>query len=124
MSKPKLPGVSPAEMEVLRLLWQLEKATVFDVHARLPAERDIAPATVQTLLRRLEAKGYVAHHKKGKAYVFTPVAKKEDVIKRSIGDFVEQLFGGDPIPLVHYLAEHGAISLDDIDHLRKIVKKN
>ena len=121
--KEERPNISPAEMEVLRLLWELNEATVSEVHAQLPSQRDVAYCTVQTLLRRLESKGHVTHHKRGKAYVFTPTARQDDVLKASVGEFVERLFGGDPIPLIQYLAEHESISEADIDRLREIVKK-
>ena len=123
MAKRRLPPVSPSETEILRLVWQLDKATVQDVRARLPAGRDITYATVQTLLRRLEKKGYLSHHSKGKAHVFYAAVKSEDVIKRTVGDFLERLFGGDPLPLMQYLAEHGRIDTDDIEGLKKLVGK-
>ena len=57
MYKKPLPALSPAETEILRLVWQLEAARVQQMCDALPADR--AYATVQTLLRRLEQKGYV-----------------------------------------------------------------
>lgn len=122
MGKRQLQGLSPAETEILRLVWQLERATVQKVCDRLPARRTIAYATVQTLLRRLEAKGYVRHDVEGKAHVFIPAVKRDDVVKRSVGDFIERLFGGDPIPLVQYLAEHGKITAKDIEKLKRLVE--
>ncbi len=122
MTKRKLPPVSPAETEILRLVWQLGKATVQEVCDRLPHGRNIANATVQTLLRRLEKKGYVKHHVRGKAHVFFPAVKKEAVIKRSVNDFVDRLFGGDPVPLIQHLAEHGRIRPDDIERLRRVIE--
>ena len=124
MTKRKLPAVSPAETEILRLVWQLDKATVQDVCDRLPARRKIAYATVQTLLRRLEKKGYLRHHSRGKAHVFFAAVKSENVIKRSVNDFLDRLFGGDPIPLMQYLAEHGEIDADDIEELKRLADKN
>jgi BlaI family transcriptional regulator, penicillinase repressor len=121
MGKRQLQGLSPAETEILRLVWQLERATVQQVCDRLPARRTIAYATVQTLLRRLEAKGYIKHDVEGKAHVFFPAVKRDDVVKRSVGDFIERLFGGDPIPLVQYLAEHGKITAQDIERLKRLV---
>ena len=55
MYKKPLPALSPAETEILRLVWQLEAARVQQMCDALPADR--AYATVQTLLRRLEQKG-------------------------------------------------------------------
>ena len=123
MTKKKLPALSPSETEILRLVWQLDKATVQDVCDKLPANRKIAYATVQTLLRRLEKKGYVKHGIRGKAHVFFPAVKREHVIKRSVGDFLDRLFGGDPIPLMQYLAAHGKINADDIEKLKRLIDK-
>ena len=123
MAKRRLPAVSPSETEILRLVWQLDKATVQDVCDRLPPGREITYATVQTLLRRLEKKGYLKHHSQGKAHVFHAAVKSEDVIKRSVSDFLERLFGGDPLPLMQYLAEHGKIDAGDMEDLKKLVEK-
>jgi BlaI family penicillinase repressor len=123
MKRKNLPSLSPSETEILRLVWQLDKATVQDVCNSLPANRKIAYATVQTLLRRLEKKGYLKHQIRGKAHVFSPAVKQEAVIKRSIGDFLNRLFGGDPVPLMQYLAEHRKIEADDIERLKQLIDK-
>lgn len=124
MSKEKLQALSPSETEILSILWSLERATVQNVCDHLPKDRDITYATVQTLLRRMEKKGYITHKVKGKTHVFFAREKKESVINRSITDFVNRLFGGDPAPLLHHLAKHGDISDQDIKELKKIIKKN
>jgi len=123
MTQKKLPALSPSETEILRLVWQLDKATVQDVCNKLPARRKIAYATVQTLLRRLEKKGYLKHRIRGKAHVFFAAVKSENVIKRSVNDFLDRLFGGDPIPLMQYLAEHGKIDAGDIEKLKQLADK-
>ena len=123
MTKRRLPAVSPAETEILRLVWQLEKATVQEVCNKLPVKRKITYATVQTLLRRLERKGYLKHRIRGKAHVFFAAVKSEKVIKRSVSDFLDRLFGGDPVPLMQYLAEHGKIDADDIEKLKRLIGK-
>lgn len=121
MIQKNLPTLSPSETEILRFLWQLDKATVQEICENLPAKRKIAYATVQTLLRRLEKKGYVKHHIRGKAHVFFAAVKQEKVIKRTVGDFLQRLFGGDPIPLMQYLAQHGKINIKDIERLKQLV---
>jgi BlaI family penicillinase repressor len=123
MTQKKLRALSPSETEILRLVWQLDKATVQDVCDKLPAKRKIAYATVQTLLRRLEKKGYLKHYLQGKAHVFVPAVKREHVVKRSVGDFLDRLFGGDPVPLMQYLAKHGKINSDDIEELKRLINK-
>ncbi len=118
-----MPALSPAETQVLRILWLLGNGTVQQVHDKLPADRQIAYATVQTLLRRLEAKGYIAHNTEGRAHVFSPAIKQADVISRTVGDFVERLYGGDPIPLMMHLADSAALDAADIKRLKKLINK-
>jgi predicted transcriptional regulator len=115
--------MSPSETEILRLVWQSQEATVQQVYDALPANRNVTYVTVATLLRRLEEKGYLKHRVRGKAFVYAPAAKKEDVIRRTIGDLVERLFGGNPVPLMQHLAQHSGISDEDIERLKGLAKK-
>ena len=123
MTKRQLQAMSPAETEILRLNWQLGEATVQQICDQLPHKRNIGYKTVQTLLRRLENKGYIKHKKKGKAFIFYPAVKREDVVKRTVVDFLDRLFGGDPRPLMQFLAEDGRIDAEDIKRLKKLIDK-
>lgn len=121
MTENDLTPLSPAETEILRLVWELSPATVQNVVAGLPADRRITYATVQTLLRRLEKKGYVTHGREGRAHLFMPAVRREEVIGSAVGSFLDRLFGGEAMPLMHYLAQHGRISEGDIEKLRRMV---
>ena len=94
------PGLSKGEMEVARVLWQLGQATVRQVHEAFPPEREIDFTTVQTYLRRLEQKGYVTGKLKARARVYAPKVKPRTVIRETIDDLVDRLFGGDALPLM------------------------
>jgi len=123
MPRKSLPALSPTETVVLRVLWSLGSGTVQEVLDALPPTRRIAYATVQTLLRRLEAKGYITHETEGRAHLFRPAAEREDVIKRTVGDFVQRLFGGDPVPLMLHLAEGSGLSEEEVRRLKKLIDK-
>ncbi len=123
MGKSKLTALSPAETEILRIIWLLGSSTVQQVLKQLPPGRNITYATVQTLLRRLEKKGYIKHKKDGKAFQFSPAVKQTDVISKTVNEFVQRLFGGDPVPLMQYLAEHDKITVEDIENLKKLLDK-
>ena len=123
MAKSKRPAMSPAETEVLRLIWQSQEATVQQVYEALPENRKVTYVTVATLLRRLEEKGYLKHRVRGKAFVYASAAKKEAVITRTISDLVERLFGGNPVPLMQHLAQHSGITDEDIERLKELTKK-
>ncbi len=124
VKKRTLPALSPAETEILRLVWQSEPVTVQEVCDALPTDRLIAYATVQTLLRRLEKKGYVRHDVQGKAHLFSAAVKREQVIKRTVRDFIERLFGGDPLPLILHLADQSDLNADDIDELKNLIERH
>ena len=123
MTKKKLRAMSPTETEILRLVWELNEATVQQIRDQLPSDRSLAYNTVQTLLCRLEQKGYLKHHLKGRAHVFSALVKPREVIKTTVRDFLGRLFGGDPKPLVQFLAEDGKLDEEDIKRLRKLIKK-
>lgn len=123
MGKKKLKAMSPTETEILRLVWELNRATVQQIRDKLAIDRSLAYNTVQTLLCRLEQKGYLKHHLKGRAHVYVPSVKPREVVKTTVSDFLDRLFGGDPRPLMQFLAEDGRIDAEDIDRLRRLIEK-
>ena len=123
MAKTKLKSMSPTETEILRLVWDLNEATVQRIRDQLPSDRRFAYNTVQTLLNRLEQKGYLTHRIEGRAHVYLPLVKQKEVIKTTVGDFLSRLFGGDPKPLVQFLVEDGKIDEQDINRLKELINK-
>jgi BlaI family penicillinase repressor len=121
MSKNKKPRLSPAESEILSLVWNIGQATVQEVHEALPKGREIVNTTVQTLLRRLEKKGYVARQRQGKAHVFWATVEKEEVVDRSVKELAENHFQGDTSGLLLYIAKHGTLKEEDIARLRQLL---
>ena len=124
VAKKILTAVSPAETQILQIVWRLGAATVQDVCDALREKRPVTYATTQTLLRRLEKKRYLKHEVKGKAHLFSPAVQREVVIKRTVSDFVERLFGGDPVSLLLHLADHSKLTEDDIERLKKMIDEN
>jgi len=110
-------------MEVARLLWELGEATVRQVHEVLPRERDIDFTTVQTYLRRLEAKGYVRAWIRGRTRVYAPKVKPTTVIRETVDDLVQRLFGGETLPLMRHLIEDRGISDEELGQLRQLLDR-
>lgn len=124
MTKKELSPLSPSETEILRLVWQLGQPSVQEVCEALPAARQITYATVQTMLRRLEKKGYLRHESRGKAHVFIPAVRKDQVLGSAVRSFLDKLFGGDAVPLVQYLAENKHITTDDVEQLKALLNES
>ncbi|MEE8452050.1 MAG: BlaI/MecI/CopY family transcriptional regulator [Thermoguttaceae bacterium] len=120
---PRRPSLSKGEMEVARLLWELGRATVRQVHEALPAGRTINFTTVQTYLRRLDAKGYVRSWLDGRTRVYAPRVKASTVIRETVGDLIERLFAGQTVPLMRHLIEERGIGQDELAELRQLLDR-
>ncbi|NQV24784.1 MAG: BlaI/MecI/CopY family transcriptional regulator [Rhodopirellula sp.] len=116
-------ALSKGEMEVARILWELKKATVREVHAAFPPQRQMDFATVQTYLRRLDAKGYVKAELDGRTRVYTPKVRPATVIRETVGDLVDRLFGGETLPLMRHLIEDGRVSDEELAELRQMIDR-
>ena len=110
-------------MEVAHALWKLGSATVRQVHAEFPAERAIDFTTVQTYLRRLEVKGYVRGRMQGRTRVYAPKVKPRTVIRETIDELVDRLFGGEALPLMRHLILERGISSEDLAELRSVLDR-
>ncbi|MCL4204986.1 MAG: BlaI/MecI/CopY family transcriptional regulator [Pirellulaceae bacterium] len=117
------PSLSKGEMEVARILWELGRATVRQVHDAFPADRTIDFATVQTYLRRLEAKGYVKGQLEGRLRVYAPRVRPNTVIRETVDELVDRLFGGETLPLVRHLIEDRGLQDQDLAELRRLIDR-
>lgn len=117
------PALSKGEMEVARILWEIGPATVREIHEHLPADRAMNFATVQTYLRRIEAKGYATSTLKGRVRTYAARAKPRTVIRDAVGDLVDRLFGGEPLPLVRHLIEQRAIDDEGLAEIRRLIEQ-
>jgi BlaI family transcriptional regulator, penicillinase repressor len=115
------PALSKAELEVARIVWGLGEATVRQVFDAFPQQRTIDFATVQTYLRRLHDKGYLRAKRSGRALVYRPRVRPDDVIRETVYDLLNRLFDGEAIPLLHYLIRDRSISPKEIEQLRAMV---
>ncbi len=122
MTKDRQP-ISNAELQVARIVWQRGGATVREVLEALPARRKIEYATVQTYLRRLEAKGYLRGKKQGRSTFYAIRAKPDRVVRETVKDFVNRLFDGEALPLFeHFISEQG-LSSHEIQKLREMLDR-
>ena len=115
----KRPALSKAEMAVARRLWDLGGGTVREVLQSM--EQPIAYKTLQTYLRRLEAKGYVTATRAGKAIHYAARAQPRTVIQDAVSDFVSRLFAGDAIPLVEHLIQGQDLTADEVARIRNML---
>lgn len=110
------------QLDLMRVLWQRGEATASDVHDALRSDRDLAPTTVATLLRRLERRGVLTHRTEGRQYIYRPLVTERQVRRSMVGALTERLFDGDATELISYLVSSGEISPGDLDQLRRRIQ--
>jgi BlaI family penicillinase repressor len=116
------PGLSEAEQDVLKALWEGGPGTVRQVNARLSARgRRWAYTTVQTLLNRLVGKGWAEAESGGPAHIFRAAASREELLRDQLQNLADQFCGGTPEPLVLALVKGRKFSPEEIARFRRLL---
>lgn len=117
MARPRSESLTKRESQIMEVLWSGAPQTAEQVRAALPD--DPHDSSVRTLLRILEAKGYVTHEARGKAYLYRAAVPREKAQRRAIRGMLAHLFGGSAESLVLRLLEDEQITPDQLDEIRQ-----
>jgi BlaI family transcriptional regulator, penicillinase repressor len=121
---PRKPSrsLTDAEARVMAVLWESQRATVADVVRVLSRRRVVSYSTVQTILRILETKGYVAHDKVARAFIYRPLVDERQARRRALRHLVSRLFKGSLSLLVLNVLEDEQIDPDELRQLKKFIE--
>jgi predicted transcriptional regulator len=111
-------SLSNREAEIMAVLWQ-KPATVAEVKAKLSDE--LAYTTVLTIIRNLEAKGYVGHEAEGRAHRYFPKIRQQVARKSAIRHLAGKLFQGSAELLLAQLVSDRKLSDDQVRRIREIL---
>jgi BlaI family transcriptional regulator, penicillinase repressor len=120
MTSRKAGQLTPLELEIMNVLWQTGAANVQTVQKGLG--RDLAYTTVQTMLNILHRKGKVTRTLKDRAYFYKPALSRARVLRQTVGDIVERLFGGSAESLVMTLVDSQKLSRAQLNRLKKLLE--
>ncbi|MBY0589210.1 BlaI/MecI/CopY family transcriptional regulator [bacterium] len=118
----KEPTLPDSELEVMRVLWQKERATARDVWEALQSQGSAwTYATVNTLLQRLEAKGLAGSDKTKMTYTYWPQISRGQVVKRRVKHLVDKLYDGKGAPLVVHLLKSQRLNSQEVTEIRQLL---
>ena len=120
MSEAKLGRV---QLRIMKVLWDRGQANAREITAALNQDEPIAHSTVQTLLRKLEAKGAVTHEVEDRTFLFRPLYQQAEVERTAARDLLTRVFNGSVYGLVAHLLQHEPISRDELQRLRQLVEE-
>ena len=113
------------ELRIMNAVWQLGQATVHDVKDALSRgpRRKPAYSTVLTMMRKLEAKGYLSHEVDGRTFVYSATLSRQAVRHGMLGDMIDRLFDGSPELLLTSLFEQKRIGEKELGEIRKLLRE-
>lgn len=118
-----LRELSPAEIYVLSIIYELGSADIYEILERIAPEKEWKYTTVLTLATRLFDKGHLEKRKQGKRYIYSPKLTRYDSFRL----IMDRLFGttllNDPSPMINYLIRSKKLSKQDQKMLRELLRE-
>jgi BlaI family transcriptional regulator, penicillinase repressor len=119
--RPRSTTLTDQELEIMKIVWQLEKATVRDVYEALLGRRKIAYTTVMTMMKILEQKLYLKKTLEDRAYIYSPTKPKNQVIRGMVREFVDRVFNGSAQPLLLHLVEDRCLTETELREIERSI---
>lgn len=118
------PPLSTAQREIMDIVWQRPSVTVVEILESLNSRRgkkNVARNTVQTLMARMEEKGWLTHRVVGRTYVYTATDSKKTALGNTVKSLMNSAFGGSAEQLVNALLEDHRLSAEEADRIRDMI---
>lgn len=106
----------------MQVLWRIGPAFAKDIREAMPKPRP-AITTVSTIVRILEAKGFVSHEALGRSHRYAARVPKADYAQRSAHRLLKDYFSSSPQALVSSFLEHSTIDAKELEALITLLKK-
>jgi predicted transcriptional regulator len=116
----------PSDLEhvVMDFLWSHGPASSEQIREALAAKRPMKDATVRTILRRLEHKGYATHLVDGRTYIYRGSERPQNIAVRAVRQIIDRLCGGSVEELLVGMVDHEVIDPREFENLaRKISRR-
>jgi BlaI family transcriptional regulator, penicillinase repressor len=105
------------ELDVMTWLWAHDSGTVTEVKEGLGVP--LAYTTVLTILRNLEAKGFLRREDEGRAHRYFPRVKQQAARRRALRRLIDTLFLGSPEALLTHLVDDQDLSPAELKRMAK-----
>ena len=112
---------TPAELEILDILWDLKKATVREVYEEINKRRPTTYTTVLKFMQIMQEKGFVVRDEREKAHVYRPRQSQRATRNKLVGSLMEKAFRGSALSLVQHVLEAKPATREELDAIRKLI---
>jgi predicted transcriptional regulator len=119
---PALPKPTPAELDLLQVLWPLGSATARQVHEDITKERpDVSYATVLRLMQIMHGKGLLIRDESERSHIYAPAQAQDALQTNLLKDLMQRAFAGSAKALVLAALKSG-ISKKERDEIEQLLK--
>ncbi len=124
MAEKKLPKITEAQLELMRIVWEKGEATVTEVWEALPPDRRVVRTTVMNVLARLAEKDWLKRRMVKNELVYTAAVGREEGVKNLLTRLLDTAFDGSTANLVMTLVNARGISQEEAAHLRRVIDES
>ena len=117
----KLPQISEAEFEVMKVIWKYAPISTNEVTEKLTQTTDWSPKTIQTMLKPLVTKKALTYEKQSRVFVYTPLVPETEYIRQESNSFLNKYYNGNIVSMLTSYLEDDKLSKTELDTLRHLL---
>jgi BlaI family transcriptional regulator, penicillinase repressor len=123
VARPKQENPTPAEIEILEVIWDNGPSTVRQVMNELNKQRMRAYTTIMTLMNGMTDKEYLAQKQQGRAFVYEAKINRGKLQSRMVNDLIGKVFDGSASALVNKILSEGQADEDELEEIRQAIEE-
>ena len=113
--------LTPAELRLMRIIWDRGESTVAEMVSTIPESEALAYNSVLTTIRILETKGYVSHRQEGRAFLYTTCIGEEEASRSEVRHVLQRFFGNSRERLLLSMLGDEEIGLEELKRLKEAI---
>lgn len=117
----RLPPLSEAQLEIMNVVWRRKAASVGDVRDALSAARSVSRTTVQTMLTRLEEKGWLTHRDARGTFLYSATVSRRHAMRHLVRRLVDTAFTGSPEDFVMAMLDGRELTADEAARIQEMI---
>src|SRR4030095_1424945 len=121
MTRRKIYRLGDLQLKIMKLLWEWREATVGQVFETVGRESNLAYTTISTMLRKMEARGLIAHRSEGRTFIYRAKVAAATVSRSMADHLVEGMFEGSLAEAVNHLLTTRQVSRDELIKLERLI---
>lgn len=121
MAKPDTTPLTSAQREIMEVVWDHDEVTVSQVRDQLALRRDVARNTIQTMIVRLEERGWLKHREEGRTFWYSANRPRVASLGAKVVQLMDRLFAGSPEQMVTALMEYRGLTQEEADRIRSMI---